>query len=235
MQMPVRSPQSPPLSSKSSSSFQLDDRRMFYYGVVGFLLLVATITGWTRLRLELFSSDFMPHSYCYLGKVGAVWSHVITDSLIGISYVAISVTLARLLYKSRRNLPFDWIFLAFGLFIVACGFTHFMEVITVWVPVYVLSAVVKGFTAAASVTTAIALPFVVPQILLMVQKGKESEEYLRYLEMGLSERDSEHGELKRINELLEGRVAKRTLELAQVNETLKASEMQYRLLFDGNP
>jgi hypothetical protein len=157
----------------------------------------------------------MPHVYCYLGSRGLVWSHVITDSLIGISYLGISVTLAHLVYKGRREIPFRSMFLAFGLFIVACGLTHFMEVVTVWVPVYILSAVVKGFTAAASMTTAIVLPFIVPQILLTVRKAKESEQYLRFLESGLLERDIAQEELRKLNEVLEARIQERTWELAR--------------------
>src|SRR5208337_3730285 len=37
------------------------------------------------------------------------------------------------------------------------------------------------------------------------------------------------------NDLLESRVRERTLELGKANETLNASENQYRLLFDSNP
>jgi PAS domain S-box-containing protein len=177
----------------------------------------------------------MPHLYCYLGRRGLVWSHVITDSLIGISYLGISIALALLVYKGRRDIPFHWMFLAFGLFIVACGLTHFMEVVTVWVPVYVLSAVVKGLTAAASMATAIVLPFIVPQILRTVRAAKQSEQYMRLLESGMLERDTAQKELQRLNELLEARVRERTLELGKANQTLQASENRYRLLFDSNP
>ena len=98
------------------------------------------------------------------------------DALIGIAYFSISVTLAYLIHKTRRDIPFHWMFLAFGLFIVACGGTHFMEVVTIWTPVYVLSAVVKIFTALASVTTAAVLPFTVPRIRKLVQQAKVSEQ-----------------------------------------------------------
>lgn len=229
----VRPQQSPQL--RFSPSFESEGRRLLYYGSAAFLVLIAGLAAWSKLRRQVFSSSYMPHFYCYLGSRGLVWSHVVTDSLIGISYLAISVALAHIVYRSRREIPFHWMFLAFGLFIVACGLTHFMEVVTVWVPVYVLSAVVKGFTAAASMATAIALPFIVPQILLTVHKARESDQYMRFLESGLSEREAAHGELRRINELLEARVQERTLELARANETLKASERQYRLLFEGNP
>lgn len=177
----------------------------------------------------------MPHLYCYLGSSGLVWSHVITDALIGLSYFAISITLAHIVYRARHEIPFHWMFLAFGLFIVACGSTHLLEVVTVWDPIYVLSAVVKGLTAIASVATAAALPFIVPGILSMVRKAQESDRYLRFLESGLSQRDAAQGELRKINELLEARVQERTLALEQANRELKSFAEQYRLLFEGNP
>jgi PAS domain S-box-containing protein len=144
-------------------------------GIISFLFLPG-LSHW------LLASDFLPHFYCYLGKPGLVWTHVISDSLIGLAYVAISSTLAYLVYKGRRNIPFHWMFLAFGLFIVACGGTHFMEVITIWNAVYVLSGMVKVFTALVSVATAVILPFTVPRVLDLIQSAKTSEERKRLLQ-----------------------------------------------------
>jgi len=90
-----------------------------------------------------------------------VWTHVIADSLIAVAYLTISGTLLYRVRKGRRDLPFPWMFVAFGVFIVACGATHFMEVVTVWIPVYVLSGSIKGFTALASVATAVLLPLTI--------------------------------------------------------------------------
>jgi PAS domain S-box-containing protein len=50
-----------------------------------------------------------------------------------------------------------------------------MEVVTVWVPVYVLSASLKVVTALVSVATAVLLPFTVPRILSLIQTAKASE------------------------------------------------------------
>ena len=130
---------------------------------------------WPTFAGPILASNFLPHLYCYLGKPGLVWTHVIADSLIGLSYFTISATLAYLVQKGRRDIPFHWMFLAFGLFIVACGGTHLMEVVTVWVPVYVLSASLKLVTALVSVATAVLLPFTVPQILSLIQTAKASE------------------------------------------------------------
>jgi PAS domain S-box-containing protein len=66
-------------------------------------------------------------------------------------------------------------FLAFGTFIIACGGTHFMEAITLWRPVYWISAYVKVVTAVASVATAIALPVVMPTILKNIESWRLSE------------------------------------------------------------
>src|SRR5204863_7305112 len=98
----------------------------------------------------------MPHAYWYLWKPGIVWLHVISDILIALSYYCIPVVLVYFVRK-RRDLPFHWMFLMFGAFILSCGTTHLIEVWTVWHPTYLLSGLLKAATAAISVTTAVLL------------------------------------------------------------------------------
>jgi PAS domain S-box-containing protein len=145
----------------------------------GMVVLSATLAApfliWPGLAHRLMASDFLPHLYCYLGKPGLVWTHVGADSLIALAYFTISGTLVYLVHKGGSDIPFPWMFLAFGLFIVACGATHLMEVITVWSPVYVLSASVKVVTALASVAAAVLLPFTVPHVLALIETAKASE------------------------------------------------------------
>ena len=107
---------------------------------------------------------FMPHGHCYQWEPGILWTSVISDTLIAAAYVAIPFTLVFQIMRKRRDLPFNWMFVCFGLFIVACGLTHVMEIITVWKPHYAVSAIVKAITAAASVPTAITLFRIAPQI-----------------------------------------------------------------------
>ncbi|MFZ1132096.1 MAG: PAS domain S-box protein [Terriglobales bacterium] len=140
---------------------------------------IGSLLAWPRLARAIFASDFLPHAYCYLKEPALVWTHVISDSTIGIAYLAISINLAYLVYRGRRDLPFHWMVLAFGLFIVACGLTHFVEALTVWVPVYVLSAILKVFTALISLITAIALPFTVSPLLTMIHRARDCEEHER--------------------------------------------------------
>ena len=112
------------------------------------------------------SSSFMPHGYCYLWDRGLVALHLASDALIAAAYFSIPVTLVYFVRK-QRDLPFHWMFLSFGIFIVACGSTHAMEVWTLWHPDYWLAGIVKAVTAAASVPTAILLVRLVPKALAL--------------------------------------------------------------------
>src|SRR5215472_8844191 len=139
------------------------------YGVVlaaGLAAVVLVSPG--ALRGLLRADQFMPHATCYLRNPGIIALHVTSDLLIGLAYVAISSTLGWLVYRSSQDIPFQWMFLAFGLFIITCGFTHFMEVWTVWHAVYWLAGWVKVVCALASVATAIALFRLVPRIFAFI-------------------------------------------------------------------
>lgn len=138
--------------------------------------IVAVLMIWPKTGSWLLTANFLPHAYCYLRNPALVWTHVIADSLIAISYFAISITLGHLGYKGRRDIPYHWMFLAFGLFILGCGGTHLVEAVTVWIPVYVLAAAVKLFTAAVSLTTAAVLPFTVPHVFDLIHQAKATEQ-----------------------------------------------------------
>ena len=116
------------------------------------------------LRQVFGAGEFMPHGYCYMWNPGLVWLHVLSDSLIALSYFTIPFTLLWFVRK-RRDLPFSWIFVLFGAFIVACGATHVMEVWNLWHAQYWLAGGLKAVTALASVATAILLARLMPQAL----------------------------------------------------------------------
>ena len=118
------------------------------------------------LRYLFSSGDFMPHGFCYLWNPGLVWLHLVSDTLISISYLSIPITLIYFIRK-RRNLPFHWMFGCFGTFIVACGATHIMEIWNIWHADYWLAGAVKAVTALASVPTAILLVQLVPKALAL--------------------------------------------------------------------
>lgn len=141
-------------------------------------IIGAVIAGWAvfeALGISVLSRVGLPHEYCYIRDGKLVWLHVISDATIGAAYVSISATLAYLVYRASRGIPFHWVFLAFGLFIVSCGLTHFMEVWVIWQPLYWLSGYVKVITAAASLSTAVALYGLVPKVFALLDAARESE------------------------------------------------------------
>jgi PAS domain S-box-containing protein len=167
------------------------------------------------LKHLVSSGDFMPHGYCYLWDRGLVLLHLVSDAFIALAYFSIPITLVYFVRK-RRDLPFHWMFLCFGLFIIACGSTHVMEVWTLWHATYWLSGIVKAITALASVPTAILLVQLVPKALAL-----PSPERLERVN---------HELVMRTDEL-----ARTNAELATANQALRQSEDRYRLLFDSNP
>jgi signal transduction histidine kinase/ActR/RegA family two-component response regulator len=107
------------------------------------------------------SQGFMPHGHCFHWIPSILWTSVISDALIALAYLTIPITLIYFIRK-RRDMPFDWMFIAFGVFILACGSTHLADIWVVWHPDYVLSVSLKAITAVASVVTAIVLVRLIP-------------------------------------------------------------------------
>jgi signal transduction histidine kinase/ActR/RegA family two-component response regulator len=182
------------------------------------LAIVVLAFAWRPL---LATDGFMPHGVCYTWRPGLVRLHVISDVLIGAAYFSIPVAL---LYfkRKRRDLPFGWMFLLFGLFIVACGATHWMEVWTLWYPQYWLAGAVKAVTAAASVPTAIALSFLIPRALAIpgVRQLREAKDAL---EGEVMERRRAEMALREAQATLEQRVDERTAALAEAREQAEAA------------
>lgn len=136
---------------------------------------------------NLFTSgSFIPHGHCYLWKTELVWLHVLSDAITAIAYYSIPITLIYFVRK-RTDLPFNWIFLLFGGFIIACGTTHVMEIWTLWYPTYWLSGLIKAITAVISLYTAMALVPLVP-LALALPSPKQLEKVNLELEQEITER-----------------------------------------------
>ena len=67
----------------------------------------------------------------------------------------------------RRDFPYRSVLWMFAAFILACGSTHLVDAVLLWVPVYGLSALLKALTAFASVATALSLWPLMPRVLAL--------------------------------------------------------------------
>jgi len=103
------------------------------------------------------SPSLMPHAVCWSQDPQLIWTMVITNGITFLSYFGICLTLFYLARRTREVVRREWAFflIGFGLFIVACGTTHLMEVVTTWVPVFSIAAWTNIVTAILSAYVAI--------------------------------------------------------------------------------
>jgi len=161
----------------------------------------------------------MPHGHCYYWDPSIVWLHVISDVLIGLSYYSIPIALF-VFVRRRKDLAFPSVFWLFALFILACGTTHIMNIITLWHPVYRLEGVIKAVTGGVSVVTAILLWPLIPRALELPSPA-QLETVNDQLRQENAQRRSAEANLVEANEALEARVAARTDALRRSNEDLE--------------
>jgi signal transduction histidine kinase len=105
-----------------------------------------------------YDVSLMPHAVCWAAAPRLIWTMVVANSITFLSYVTICATLLVLAQRTRRVLARDWgyFLIGFALFIVACGSTHLMEVVTTWIPMFWVDAVTNIVTAVISAYVAFA-------------------------------------------------------------------------------
>ena len=183
------------------------------------------------LLLSLETAPSLPHGYCLLWQPGLVWLHAASDALIFAAYVTIPITLAHFL-RQRRDLPFNWMVWCFVTFILACGATHALGVLNIWVPTWWVTGGVKALTALASVPTAILLARLVPQM-VAIPSPVQLQRVNQSLELEVARRTRVEEELRRTQGELERRVEARTSELAEANASLRLLESAVQQASDG--
>lgn len=142
--------------------------------------------------------SFMPHGMCYAWQPKILWLNVGSDAAIAIAYFSIPIALFHFLRK-RTDAPFRGVVLMFSVFILACGLTHAMSIVTVWNGYYGIQGMLKAVTALASIGTAVMLYPVIPR-LLALRSPVELEESNNALQQEIEQRkrtESQSLELQR--------------------------------------
>src|ERR1700704_2826629 len=172
------------------------------------------------------SAAYMAHGYCLLWKPWLVALHAGSDFLIFAAYSAIPVAIWVFVVK-RPNVEMKGLARLFAAFILWCGFTHLVNLVTLWWPIYEFQGVVKAVTAGISLTTAVMIFPLIPKALAI-----PSPLELQLANSDLAKEITAHkrtlAELEQARAKLEQRVEARTKELSEATE-------RFRSLFEHGP
>ena len=125
------------------------------------------------LHEMIHGAAYMAHGYCLLWKPWLVALHAGSDLLIFAAYFAIPVAIWTFVSK-RPNIEMKGLARLFAAFILWCGLTHIVNLVTLWWPIYEFQALVKVVTAAISVTTAVVIFPLIPKALAIPQTSCNS-------------------------------------------------------------
>jgi PAS domain S-box-containing protein len=142
--------------------------------------MLARIADW------LFNpSTLTPHGFCLLWDPWLMWVHACADAGIGIAYFSIPVAMA-VYARRRQDLVFRPVLWLFASFILLCGSGHWLDLITLWDPLYRVQGLVKLATALVSSVTAVALWLLLPRALAL-----PSPQQMRQARQRLSESEAQ--------------------------------------------
>lgn len=181
-----------------------------------------------RIGDYLFSvGGYSPHGMCLAWDSSVLYMHVFADLLIFVSYMSIPVGIYYFVRK-RKDLAYRNLFGLFALFILACGFTHFVSIITLWEPVYGFQGVLKSATGIISLLTATMMIPVIPKALALPSPAALQAVNSQLTEE-IAQREQAERDLRKAYEDIERRVEERTRDLVEANLKLENEIAERRL------
>lgn len=112
-------------------------------------------------------STLTPHGACLLWKPELIWINVVSDALLAVAFFVTAFVLGFFVWRRRRDVLFRGVFWIFAVFATFCALTRLLSILTLWVPVYDIESLVKGFLALVSLLVTAALLFLLPRILVL--------------------------------------------------------------------
>ena len=107
------------------------------------------------------------------------WLNIISDLLIWLAFTIISLILLDHVSKRKQVIKSPATYLLFGVFLLFCGFTHFLDAGMFWVPMYGINTLIRFLAALFSLLTLIFLIKILP----VVTKQKTPMELEREIEL----------------------------------------------------
>jgi PAS domain S-box-containing protein len=145
--------------------------------------------------VELFpATSFLPHRFCIANSQVLLTISVISNLLIFIAYFSIPIAL-EYLRRKREEQEFKFILWLFAAFILACGTTHLIHVITYWQPWYWLEIIFDAITAIISIYTAIHIFPLLPH-LLDLPNPEQLQALNQQLKLEIAERETIEANLR---------------------------------------
>jgi len=180
-------------------------------------------------------SGLTPHGFCLLWAPGLIVLHAASDAIIGLAYFSIPLALASFA-SQRKDIEYSWIIQLFVAFILACGTTHLMSILTLWSPAYGIEGIIKAITALLSIATAVILWPLIPK-LVALPSGSQLKLLNSQLAFKVEEQErtaqllrASEAQVRRSNIELERRVEERTAELVAANAQLSQALEERDLL-----
>ncbi|MCX7067066.1 MAG: response regulator [Methylococcales bacterium] len=125
--------------------------------------------------------NFMPHGYCLGWDSPLLWLMAVSDAVMTLAFASYPIGIAYFVWK-RKDLAYRWLYLGFFIaFILTCASTHFLSVVTIWIPLYWLEAYANAVAAVVATATVFAIWWVIPRALKLpspveLQKARDEAE-----------------------------------------------------------
>ena len=168
------------------------------------------------LNAFLFSDGgYSPHGFCIAWNLPVLYTHIGADLLIAVSYFAIPAIILTFL-RHRRDSRLHGPAMLFVVFIAACGVSHLLSIVTMFLPWYGLQGLVKLLTGLISFATAVALWKMLPDA-LRIPAPEELTQALNDKDHQVDQKEAAEAEMVRSQQAL----ADKIVELEAANKELR--------------
>jgi len=140
---------------------------------------------------SLDMSTFSPHGACLVWDPPLIWLNAISDTLIAAGFFSTAFFVMYSVWR-RRDFQFKWAWWGFGIYILLCGVSRLLAVLTLWMPLHAMEAALKGIVAIMSVGIGAGLLLVVlPRFLVLPGRVQLQQAYAALAEETRQRRSAE--------------------------------------------